>query len=298
MTKRTFLKQLKEKLSVLEESEVEDILKEYEDHIDMKIKEGKTEKEAVEDFGNIDELVKDILSAYKISSGYQEKKTVDDYLNICVDKITEFVKELGKRLKNKNGEDLLRLIIKFLVLLVIVWILKLPFMMLEGLGDGFFHLLPSFADRIIIVVWHILVWCLYIITSILVVYNGLKEFFDVPSVNSSSNKNAKKVEKIVKEKVSKEDNSEKTDKVEVVPKKERNVSFGGIFVGLLQAFLVLITLPGWFIILGLVIAIGFLLGFVIQGLPVISILVTVFGIFLIGLSLLLMLYHAAFKGGK
>src|SRR5574344_2641405 len=67
MTKKEFLDTLKRKLEVLNEEEVNDILKEYEEHIDESIKDGVKEEYAIKEFGNIGDLVKDILSAYKIN---------------------------------------------------------------------------------------------------------------------------------------------------------------------------------------------------------------------------------------
>ena len=72
MTKKKFLNELEKKLSVLDDSEIQDIMNEYSDIIDEKLKHGKTEKEAIEDFGSLDDLVKEILSAYKINPNYKE----------------------------------------------------------------------------------------------------------------------------------------------------------------------------------------------------------------------------------
>ena len=44
MTKEEFINKLKDKLSILNEDEVEDIINEYSEHIDEKIKSGVSEK--------------------------------------------------------------------------------------------------------------------------------------------------------------------------------------------------------------------------------------------------------------
>ena len=68
MTKDEFLRILDRKLQVINERERRDIIDEYRTHIEMKVQEGKTEAEAIEDFGDIDELVNEILDAYKINT--------------------------------------------------------------------------------------------------------------------------------------------------------------------------------------------------------------------------------------
>lgn len=73
MDKQTFLNELKKRLKVLNKDEIEDIVEEYEGHINEKISSGKTEKEAIEDFGDFDCLIKEILSAYKINEDYENE---------------------------------------------------------------------------------------------------------------------------------------------------------------------------------------------------------------------------------
>ncbi len=61
-----FLKALQERISVLEQAEQQDILAEYAQHIEMLMKDGLTEEEAIRDFGPVDELAAEILEAYHI----------------------------------------------------------------------------------------------------------------------------------------------------------------------------------------------------------------------------------------
>lgn len=70
MDKRTFIRELRKALSVLQEDELEDIVSEYEQHIDMKQKNGLTEEEAIADFGSLNELASDILEAYHVRADY------------------------------------------------------------------------------------------------------------------------------------------------------------------------------------------------------------------------------------
>ena len=64
MDKKTFISELEQALSVLQEEELRDIMEEYEQHIDMKVQRGLTEEEAIADFGNLKELTAEILEAY------------------------------------------------------------------------------------------------------------------------------------------------------------------------------------------------------------------------------------------
>lgn len=79
MNKEEFLSVLRKNLSVLEEGEINDIMEEYEQHIDMKMKGGLSENDAIRDFGDMKELTAGILEAYHVKADFskEEKKNVD-----------------------------------------------------------------------------------------------------------------------------------------------------------------------------------------------------------------------------
>lgn len=66
MNKAKFLSYLQERIGMLDDAEQKDILDEYSQHIDMKIANGMTESEAIDDFGPIDDLIGEILGAYHV----------------------------------------------------------------------------------------------------------------------------------------------------------------------------------------------------------------------------------------
>ncbi len=70
MNKKEFLSRLEQALAILQEEELRDILDEYEQHIDMKMKSGLSEAEAIADFGDFRELTADILEAYHVRTDY------------------------------------------------------------------------------------------------------------------------------------------------------------------------------------------------------------------------------------
>lgn len=69
-SKESFLKELQSGLAVLAESEQQDILAEYAQHIDMRMAGGLTEEEAIRDFGDIHQLTAEILAAYHVNPSY------------------------------------------------------------------------------------------------------------------------------------------------------------------------------------------------------------------------------------
>ena len=74
MDKNTFISQLRQALSVLQKDELEDIVNEYQQHIDMKMKSGLSQEEAIADFGSLEELTAEILGAYHVRADYAQDR--------------------------------------------------------------------------------------------------------------------------------------------------------------------------------------------------------------------------------
>jgi len=73
MTKDTFIDSLRRELSILKDSEIDDIVIEYESHINEYMANGLSEEEAINEFGNFNELICGILEAFSINEEYVKK---------------------------------------------------------------------------------------------------------------------------------------------------------------------------------------------------------------------------------
>ena len=207
MNKKTFIKKLKNNLSVLEENEVKDIIEEYSDNIDEKIKNGKTEEEAINDFGDINELSKEILKAYKINpkfaeteKGQEKFQGFENAVKKGAQKISDFTKSFIDDIKKHDNitlELICEIIIKAIIVLVICAVLALPFWALLGLGHAIFDIAFFPLDAILNVVWGLLVWILYFAICILVGFamfkNNIKKSIKMIPKKKKKEKNKKKM---------------------------------------------------------------------------------------------------------
>jgi len=73
MTKDTFIDSLRRELSILKDSEIDDIVIEYESHINEYMANGLSEEEAINEFGDFSELICGILEAFSINEEYVKK---------------------------------------------------------------------------------------------------------------------------------------------------------------------------------------------------------------------------------
>ena len=70
MNKTEFLTLLERRLIMLNNAERDDLISEYTQHIDMKVASGLSEEDAIADFGDPEELIKELLDVYHLNPNY------------------------------------------------------------------------------------------------------------------------------------------------------------------------------------------------------------------------------------
>lgn len=268
MNKKAFLEKLRKRLKILNKNEIEDIIEEYEGHINEKVLSGKTEEEAILDFGDFDELVKEILSAYKINEDYEgdikEKNVLEDF----VDNSVTFIKELVRNIGSRSKEDIIKFIFEFIVLIIFISILKFPVLFLEKIGRWLFErLISPFGDGLAII-WKYMIEIIYLVLAVVGIVSFVKKRYMEGTEVTTKNKEIKNT-KLEMKKNAKE--------VKVKKEKKSNGSFTKVLMLMIKVCLIFIIVPAIFsflvsfacLILGIVL--------LVQGLPYV-------GIFLCGLT--------------
>ncbi|MDY2777517.1 MAG: DUF1700 domain-containing protein [Collinsella sp.] len=72
MDKAAFLVRLQKNIGMLDDDEQKDIIDEYSQYIDMKVADGMSEAEAIENFGDFDDFVREVLSAYHVKAPFDQ----------------------------------------------------------------------------------------------------------------------------------------------------------------------------------------------------------------------------------
>lgn len=265
MNKKTFLNKLKENLEILNEEEIEDIIEEYETHINEKVSSGKTEEEAIKDFGDFDLLVKDILSAYKIKGDYKKEIHEKNIITDVIDSFVNFIKEFISCISNKSKNDVVKFIFEFIVLILFIGILKLPVIFIEKLGVVFFKEFDFPFNHTLGDIWKFMIEIIYLILAVAGIVSFVKKRYMNNDYNTSDELKDKNIEK-------KEANEERTKKEKV---KKEGTSFTKVLIVLLKVSLIFIVVPAVFsfIFALALIVVGFILLF--QGVPYVGIFLCV-----------------------
>ncbi len=265
MNKNSFISKLKKNLKILDENEVKDIIDEYSEIIDEKIKDGKTEEEAINDFGNIDELCKEILKAYKINPKYtneESKFDFNDFIKSSANKLSNFTQSIINEFKKQDNislEYIFEILIKAIILLFILGIISVPFLIIYGLGHNILDIIFFPLDIILTILWGMLIWLLYFVVGVLISIKLFKS--DKVEVKKTVKKKKKEEAKEVKKETIKKD--EVTNILKEIAK---------IFI------FIFIILPLIFVNLGIVIAICFIIYYLIIGIDLFGILLILLGL--------------------
>jgi len=229
MNKEEFLNTLRKRLSVLEDSEIDDIISEYEGYIEEKVNAGSSERDAVKELGDIDEIVKDLLAAYKV------KEPKNDGLNNAVNKISNAIDNFMRSLDDKSGKDIIRILIEIIIILLAIWLLKIPFALIRDLGEEIFYEVHNPISNILGSIWWIIIEFSYIIVAVIFFFKMFeKRYFknvstriiDEVEEDYKKEKNKKDIKREEKENVKKtkeeinESNRYETKKVNRVVVKE------------------------------------------------------------------------------
>jgi len=283
MNKEEFLKKLRKRLEVLEDSEIEDILSEYEGFIEEKVSKGLTEEQAVKELGNFNEIVDDLLAAYKVKRTSGEENIFNKVINKISDAIDLFMESLN----NKSGKDIVKVLIEIILILFLICLLKIPFAMIRDLGSSIFFELTFPIGNIFSGIWAFIIEISYIIVAVIFFIKTFEKryFKDITEniVNKREEKpDSSKSAKIKKEKATKTE-VKKENKTVVEPTNHSFFYYMNEICIYILKFLVLIFLIGIICyLIGISVALGFMIYLIVNGVHYFGILLLIIALFLGG----------------
>ena len=131
MTKSTFLKKLSELLSSLSEKEREEILKKYENIIDEEIKNGKKQKEVIQDLGDINLIAK----LYVKETKEVNNNEISNYIGKLINYINSFINKIDE----KNTKLILEIIIFVGIGFFALALIGIPFQIIYAVLSAIFY---------------------------------------------------------------------------------------------------------------------------------------------------------------
>lgn len=163
MTKKEFITFLNQRLSILNERERREIIDEYVQHIDLKIEEGKTEAEAIRDFGDLNEFVDEILEAYHVNP---KANSAENFIVDLVNKIANGISAIANSIVSMKSDKIISLIIEVFLLIIVLAVVRWPFRLILEAFFSILFFLPYGIERLFVFIFDI---C-YAIIALAVMY--------------------------------------------------------------------------------------------------------------------------------
>lgn len=303
MNKMEFINYLENRLSVLNKTERDDIINEYVQHIDNKLSEGLSEKEAVETLGNIEDMVREILSAYNVDPDYDssEESEINKVVTGVVGKFASCIKGIGDYILGQKAITVLKLVIKAIILFFVLWGC---FMIGLFLCDIFAEAVSS-----VIGIWHIVWFVTRLIYIVIALPTVVYIYIRFLAYNIYGGKNKVKSDNINIE----EDIKNKAEKIKMsigkknvrVFNKNANYSFGNIINNIVmlaikilviafKACVVMCLIPCVITLIFTIIAFGGLLVMSFIGYPFIGMTIGCLGFNLVGIAIVILIIKLIF----
>lgn len=288
MKKKEFIKNLREKLDILEEKEINDIIEEYSGYIDEKIQNGSTEEDAIKDFGDIDELATELLRAYKINVEKQNHEK--NVFSTIVDKVNHVMDSIILSFGNKSSREILRMLIEIFVILLAIGLCKIPFHFLEEIGYNVFMIFQNNFGRSLYRIWKFIVEFAYLIFAIVLFLKIFEKRYLKNNENvkyTKENANEKKGNK--KTKVQ---STRKEEPVMVKSEKKGLIDYlASIVIWFIKFLAFWILLGIAFYILGLGMCFGICIFLMIKGVSYYGIYISVFVLLVLGVLAFILLFN-------
>ncbi len=291
MNKKGLIDFLENRLSVLKKDEREDLINEYIQHIDNKIAEGMSEKEAVGTLGDAEDIVREILSAYNVDPDYDKEsgREINSFVNNVFHRVTGAVKSIGDYIIGQKFSALLMLFIKagilFFALIICFLIGREILMILCNIVGG----------------WNILrkvVSFMYTIIAIPTIIYIFVRFFDY-SIHKGEGRNVRTVVNDGQTVVNNSVNAVRTNtEIRNVKAGSSDFSFGNIMKSIiifaLKIFVIFCLIPCVFTLIFTVIGFGGLLVMSFAGYPFVGLTLGALGFNLVGCAIVALLVKVIF----
>jgi uncharacterized membrane protein len=302
MKKQEFLDRLKSRIDILDDSEVEDIMMEYEGHILEKMNKGKSEEEAIQDFGDFNELIKDILSAYKIKDKPISKpqSKVVDWLQKAAYEINDFLKPLFSSAAKLKGKQVLYFLGYVALTLLLVYLIQYPLFLVKVAGRMLLSSIPFNIGYTFGGLFSFLLKVAHLGISIMILVLGIQRAIEAASEKKMVSYGiTRKETKLVSEPV--EDDISPVDITEELPKVKREPFLlpfiGKSFVLLFKVFVFLCLIPGVMFVTGLVAVLGMMIALLFRGVYFVGLFLIIVGLLMGSLTILDLIVKAVYKKG-
>lgn len=172
LNRNRYLQLYKDGLLCFEESYSQKKVLELDEEITKLVDSGKSEEEAIQSLGSIDEHIKKVKRENHVRIDTIQKK--DNFFTTKAEGLWEIVNRIIDVMSKNSAKANGKIILDILILIFLVCIIKIPFILIRDVGE---RLLAFLSIPILLNLWHFVIEILYVVLAIVVFLNIFKRWF-------------------------------------------------------------------------------------------------------------------------
>ena len=191
LNQEEFFKKVEEKLDVLDKEVLESEINIYREVIKNQKQQGANEEDIIKAFGSIEEIQRKILKKHGINPDKVLK--TKNFFAEKFEELFEVIHRVVEVMSKNTLKENVKIILDLLILIVLICLIKIPFILVRNLGDSLIAYLemPVVSD-----IWAIIIDLIYIIVAVIVFMNIFTKWFKKLKVNKTQKLKGKELETI------------------------------------------------------------------------------------------------------
>ena len=191
MDKKEFERQLLNYLDIFEDDVIHEEVNICMDKISRENGQGLSEEEAIASLGKPEEVAKKIYEKHGVAFSKVHKK--HGFIYQKFEQLFQVIHRLVDVMSKNDLQSNAKIVLDILILIAFVAILKIPFIVVQNLGDS---LLSYLAIPVISDIWSLLMDLIYIIVAVIVFINIFQKYFKNIQVDKKVSIKAKGLESV------------------------------------------------------------------------------------------------------
>ncbi len=172
MKEEVFFENLKKSLNILTNEAVAEEIQYYKNLLNEKRNEGNMESDLLKIFGSVNSVRDTIYFKRGIDSKKISQKKGFFYRQF--EELFETIRHVVDVMSKNSFRENLKIFFDLFLLIVLICLIKIPFIFVENLGDSLFEVLQS---SIVTTIWGFVIDIVYIIVAIMVFMNVFTRWF-------------------------------------------------------------------------------------------------------------------------
>ena len=172
MNQEEFIKKLRDRLEIFEESVIDEEVNYYLEQIEKQKDQNLEEEQIIASFGDLDKIKKNIFKKHGINPSKVLKK--EGFIYKKFEELFQVIHRVVDSMSKNSFQENLKILFDLLILIVFICLLKIPFILVRNLGDSLFAYvsIPLISE-----IWGIIIDLVYIVVAVMVFVNIFTKWF-------------------------------------------------------------------------------------------------------------------------